>query len=103
MSRLHVMADWPTNREMIEEQLRVDQDFRAEWERTSLGRGVAIILVRYRAAHGFSQRDLAEHLGVSPETVARLETGESNPSADELRWLAGRLGINRSMDVEPPT
>jgi ribosome-binding protein aMBF1 (putative translation factor) len=103
MTRADAMADWPTNGELIEEQLRVDQDFRAEWERTSVGRGVAITLVRHRAAHGISQRDLAEHLGVSPGTVARLETGETNPRTDEVRWLSGQLGLDPHMDVEPLT
>jgi len=103
MIRADAMADWPTNGALIEEQLRVDQDFRAEWERTSVGRGVAITLVRYRAAHGLSQRDLAEHLGLSPGRIARLETGETNPGTDEVTWLSGQLGIDPRMDVGPLT
>ncbi|MFZ0377381.1 MAG: helix-turn-helix transcriptional regulator [Solirubrobacteraceae bacterium] len=92
MTGVDAMAGWRTNGDLISEQLRVDQDFRAEWERTSVGRAVATALVRYRADHGFWQGDLAERLGVGRGKVARLEIGEAKPSADEVRWLSAQLG-----------
>lgn len=74
MTPAGTMADWPTNGELIVEQLRVDQEFRAEWERTSVGRAVASAIVRYRAEHNLSQRDLAERFGV---VLGRLRVSRS--------------------------
>jgi ribosome-binding protein aMBF1 (putative translation factor) len=101
MTRVGTMADWPTNGELIVEELRVDPDFRAEWERTSVGRAVATAIVRYRAEHNLSQRDLAERLGVGPGEVARLEIGDTNPSTDKLIWLSAQLGIEPHINAEP--
>jgi ribosome-binding protein aMBF1 (putative translation factor) len=95
------MADWPTNGELIGGQLRVDPEFRAVWERTSVGRAVATAIVRYRAEHNLSQRDLAQRVGVSHGQIARLEIGETNPSKHKLMWLSAQLGIEPQTDVEP--
>ena len=101
MTPVGAMSDWRTNDELIAEQLRVDPGFRAQWERTSVGRAVATALVRYRADHDLSQGDLAERLGVSPGVVARLEIGEATPSIDTVMRLSARLGIKQQIDVDP--
>ena len=90
-----------TNDELIAEQLRTDAAFRAEWERTALARAVAVAIVRYRAEHALSQRDLAERLAMKQPQVARLELGEVNPSMDTLMRIASRLGIELTIDVRP--
>jgi DNA-binding transcriptional regulator YiaG len=100
MIQVSAMADWPTNDDLIAEQLRVDPGFQAGWERTSVGRALATALVRYRADDNLSQRDLAERLGVSPAEVARWEIGQTNPSTDELIWLSAPLGIEPQIDAE---
>ena len=53
------LSEMKTNDELIAELLRTDPEFRAEWERTALAREVALAIVRYRADHDLSQRDLA--------------------------------------------
>ena len=87
--------------EVVAEQLRTDPEFRAAWERTALARGVAVALVRYRAEHDLSQRDLASRLQMKQPQVARLELGEINPSMDTLMRIASRLGIEFTIDVRP--
>lgn len=95
------LSEMETNHELITEQLRTDPEFRAEWERTALARAVAVAIVRYRAEHDLSQRDLAERLAMKQPQVARLELGEVNPSMDTLMRIASRLGIELTIDVRP--
>ena len=63
------LGEMKTDDELITEQLRTDPEFRAEWERTALARAVSVAIVRYRADHDLSQRELAERLGMSFDTV----------------------------------
>jgi DNA-binding XRE family transcriptional regulator len=83
-----------TNDELIAEQLRADPEFRAEWERTARGRALAVALVRYRAEHSVSQREVAGLLGMTKTRLAHLELGEGSPSADTLVKVSSRLGID---------
>jgi transcriptional regulator with XRE-family HTH domain len=90
-----------TNDELIAEQLRTDPEFLAEWERTVLARAVAVAIVRYRAEHDLSQRDLADLLGMKQPQVARLELGDVNPSIETLMRISAQLGIEFTIDVRP--
>ena len=74
---------------------------RAEWDRTALARAVAVKLTQYRAEHQLSQTSLARKLGMKQPAIARLESGEHNPSIDTLWKLAAGLGIEFHIDVTP--
>ncbi len=95
------LSEMKTNDELIAEQLRTDPEFRAEWERTALARAVAVTIVRYRAEHDLSQRELADRLGMKQPQVARLELGEVNPSVETLMRVSAQLGIEVTIDVRP--
>jgi transcriptional regulator with XRE-family HTH domain len=87
---------------VIQDQLR-DPTLREQWERTALARAVAIRLVQYRAEHKLSQRQLAARLDMKQPAIARLETGEHNPSIDTLIHLSRTLGIEFLVDISPTT
>lgn len=89
------------NDELTAEQLRIDAEFRAQWERTALGRGVALAIVRYRAERELSQRDLAQRLGMKQPQVARLELGEVNPRIDTLMRISAQIGMEFTIYVRP--
>jgi transcriptional regulator with XRE-family HTH domain len=95
------LSEMKTNAEVIAEDLANDPAFRAEWERTTLARAVAIAIVQYRAVHGLSQRRLAEVVGMSQPQVARLELGEYNPRMETLMRLSSRLGLEFTINVRP--
>lgn len=101
MTRGGTLADWATNDELIAEQLRGDPEFRAEWQRTALARAVAVAIVRYRAEHDLSQRELAARLDMKQPQVARLELGEVNPTIDTVMRVSARLGLRFTIDVRP--
>src|SRR2546421_8909433 len=54
-----------------------------------LGRRIAV----ERQLAGLSQADLAERLGLEPETLSRLETGNAMPSLARIETIAETLGI----------
>jgi transcriptional regulator with XRE-family HTH domain len=54
---------------------------------------LTMTLRRLRTKRGLSQQGLAEKSGLSREYVARLETGQHNPSLATLQKLAKALGV----------
>jgi ribosome-binding protein aMBF1 (putative translation factor) len=82
-----------TQGELVARELNADDDFRREWDKHAPARLVAAKLIEYRFDHELSQRALAEVLGVKQPQIARWESGESLPSADNLALIAGALDI----------
>lgn len=56
-------------------------------------------LIGARISAGLTQDELAQSVGVTRSTIARLETGESNPTVETLKKLAGVLDIQFEIDV----
>jgi ribosome-binding protein aMBF1 (putative translation factor) len=86
--------------QVLAEQLE-DPAFREEWDRTAVARAVATRVVAYRAQHGMSQAALARTMGVSQPLVARLESGEHEPTLTTLSRLSRHLGLEFHIDVTP--
>lgn len=85
---------------LAEEQAR-DPEFRAEWQRLAPAREFSDVLMRYRIDEGLSQREMAKRLGVSQPRVAKLESGEHNPSIDSIINVVSRLGIEFAIGIVP--
>jgi len=96
------LSDLPTHAEVLAEHLVADPEFRKDWERTALARAIANALIAYRARSGLSQTALARRLGMEQAAVARLESGEHNPSFPTLLRIARSLGIEIAIDIAPP-
>lgn len=77
-----------------------DLDYRREYERTRLANEVAIKVIQFRATHGLSQADLARLLGWKQPNVARLESGDHEPSLSTLSRLALALKLDFSVVVK---
>lgn len=85
---------------LAEERLR-DPAFGAEWQRLAPAREFAAMLLRYRVDHRIGQRALASRLSLSQPRIARLESGEHNPSIDTIINVVKKLGIEFCLDVSP--
>lgn len=95
------LSDLPTHEEVLAEHLDADPAYRREWERTALARAVAVKVIAYRAEHSLSQTALAKRLQMSQPAIARLESGEHNPSFPMLLRLSDALGIELAIDIAP--
>lgn len=51
-------------------------------------------LVQLRKAHEMTQEDLAEKIGVSRQSVAKWEAGDSLPDIDRCRSIAEIFGVS---------
>lgn len=85
----------------IHEQNMRDLDYRREHERTRLANDVAIKVIKYRVSHGLSQAALGRLLGMRQPHVARLESGDHEPSLSTLARLSTALGLDFSVTVKP--
>jgi transcriptional regulator with XRE-family HTH domain len=88
-----------TQGELVAEEGSRDVTFREEWERLSVARAVEATVIGYRADHHLSQRELARQLDVPQPQVARLESGEHEPSPRTLMRLASRLGLEFTISI----
>lgn len=95
------LSDLPTHDEVLAEHLDADPEYRREWERTALARAVAAKVIAYRAEHDLSQTALAGRLGMTQPAVARLESGEHNPTFPMLLRISDALGIELAIDIAP--
>ena len=95
------LSDLPTHEEVLAERLDADPDYRREWERAALARAIAVKAIAYRAEHGLSQTALAGRLKMTQPAVARLESGEHNPTFPTLLRLSDALGIELAIDISP--
>lgn len=91
----------PTHEEVLAGHLDADPEYRREWERTALARAMAVKVIAYRAEHDLSQTALAKRLGMSQPAVARLESGEHNPTFPMLLRISDALGIELAIDITP--
>ena len=69
-----------------------DPDFRKEYESLQPEFQLARVLIEARAKSGLSQREVAERMGTSQPTVARLESGHK-PSLKTLERYAAAVGM----------
>ena len=51
-------------------------------------------LIKMRKAHGYSQEELAEKLGISRQAVSKWERAESSPDTDNLIMLSKLYGVS---------
>jgi transcriptional regulator with XRE-family HTH domain len=95
------LSDLPTHEEVLAEHLDAHPEYRREWERTALARAVAVKVISYRAEHSLSQTALAKCLKMTQPAIARLESGEHNPTFPTLMRLSDALGIELAIDIAP--
>lgn len=70
-------------------------------ERATFRRLLGETLQAFRKAHGLSQQEVADYLGVEVETVGRWERGTREPKAYELRRLMDRFGADPDWLLSP--
>jgi DNA-binding XRE family transcriptional regulator len=87
--------------EELHEKYMADPAYRAEHDRSRFANEVAVRVVRYRAEHGLSQSAFGRLVGMRQPHVARLESGDHEPSLSTLARLSAALGIDFTLTVTP--
>jgi ribosome-binding protein aMBF1 (putative translation factor) len=83
----------------VHEQNMLNPEYKHEYDRTKLANDIAVRVLAYRAQHRMSQAELARRLGMRQPNIARLESGEHEPSLSTLVRLS-TLGIDFSIDIK---
>jgi ribosome-binding protein aMBF1 (putative translation factor) len=78
---------------------RNDPEHLAEADRTRLAHEVGMRVIAYRMEHQLTQMELARMLGMRQPHIARLESGEHEPSLATLSRLARVLDVELHIDI----
>lgn len=54
---------------------------------------IATTLINYRINNNLTQKELSQKLGCTQAMVSKLESGEYNPSVEQLWKIASALGL----------
>ena len=78
-----------------------DPEFVREYEALEEEFALASAVIGARAHAGLTQEELAERMGTSQSTIARLESGRSRPSTTTLTKLAAATGTKLRLSFVP--
>jgi len=84
----------------IESEL-LDPEYRAEYGRETAKLEFALALIRARKAQGLTQTEVAANLGVKQPYVARLESGDANPTIGKAGSILAMLWRKASWSLNP--
>jgi predicted transcriptional regulator len=84
----------------LKARLLEDPDTRAEYEALEPEFAIARELIAARTRAGLSQAELAERMGTSQSTIARLESGSTLPSMRTLTRYAEATGSRAVVKLE---
>lgn len=68
----------------LNERLEKDKEFKKIWEEETIKRDVIKMIIQMRIKEGLTQKELAERLKTSQSSIARLESGNGNPTLNFL-------------------
>jgi transcriptional regulator with XRE-family HTH domain len=79
-----------------------DPEVKREYDALALRFEVISLLIRVRSEYGLTQKELAEKVGMKQSAIARLESGNHNPSLAMLRRIADALDVSFTLNVGRP-
>ena len=84
------MSKW----EDLEKELLADKATKKEFDRLAPRYRVISELITARIKHKMTQADIAEKVGTKQSSIARLESGNINPSLEFLQKVAQVMGLS---------
>jgi DNA-binding XRE family transcriptional regulator len=85
------MRKFTTFDEFMEEELK-NPEFKAAYDALEPEFALASSMIKARLAKKMTQAELAKEAGVQQTTIARLESGASNPTFSTIHRVAAVLG-----------
>lgn len=86
----------------IKDKLK-DPEFKAEYNRQEPEFAVIRAILKARMKKGLTQKELAEKIGTRQSAIARLESGNANPSIGFLQKVAEALDTNLQINFVKST
>ncbi len=84
-------------------KLEQDPDYRAAEAQLRPFLDLADDVLRLRLARGWSQEELAAHVGTKQANISRLESGVANPTLKFIERVGRALGAALSVRLAPDT
>jgi len=78
-----------------------DTEFKAGYDALEEEFALASLLIEARTRAKLTQAELADKMGTSQSTIARLESGKAAPSLSTLRRIAKATGTRLEIAFEP--
>ncbi len=63
---------------------------------------ISLKIINYRIEKGITQKKLAEKLNVSQSMISKLESGEYNPTIEQLWKVSKKLGWTLELQMKKP-
>jgi len=89
----------PVNR--LKKRWMKEPGFKAGYDALQEEFTIASVLIEARVRANLSQQQLAERMGTSQSTIARLESGTAKPSFTTLERIAKATGTQVRISLEP--
>lgn len=89
------MSKW----EDLEKELLTDHAVKKEYDRLAPRYAVISELIDARLKKGMTQKDIAEKVGTKQSAIARLESGNVNPSLEFLQKIAQVMGYKLTIHI----
>lgn len=77
-----------------------DDDTKKMFELDDILYDISIKIFDYRKAKGWTQKQLAEKLSIKQSMVSKLESGEYNPTIEQLWKISKKLGWTFRINLE---
>ena len=78
----------------------VDNDLKQLFELDDILVDISLKIINYRIDNNLSQKQLAKKLGISQSMVSKLESGEYNPTVEQLWKISKKLGWSFKVIME---
>lgn len=78
-----------------------DDETKEKFELDDLLYDISMKIFDYRMENDLSQKNLAEKLGVTQAMVSKLESGQYNPSVEQLWKISKKLNLKFTVSLEP--
>jgi len=78
----------------------VDNDLKQLFELDDILVDISLKIINYRIDNNLSQKQLAKKLGISQSMVSKLESGEYNPTVEQLWKISKKLGWSFKVVME---
>ncbi|MBI4317511.1 MAG: helix-turn-helix domain-containing protein [Chloroflexi bacterium] len=78
-----------------------DSEFAGHWHEVQPSFAAGDVLLKMRMDYGLTQQQLADKVGVKRAYIARVESGDANPTVRTLGRILAPFGLSLSLSAKP--